>query len=86
MQLQKQMLQDTLFICPFIGGKRVEEACEGLKLAMYELDISQDETVQLQQDANCGRGNFITITLDERNRLKPGEYFNDTLIDFFMRW
>ena len=32
------------------------------------------------------RTHYLTIRQDEIERLEPGEFLNDTLIDFFMRW
>ena len=32
------------------------------------------------------RTHFMTIRQDEMERLEQGEFLNDTLIDFFMRW
>ena len=32
------------------------------------------------------RSHYLTIRQDEMERLEPGEFLNDTLIDFFMRW
>ena len=32
------------------------------------------------------RTHYLTIRQDEMERLEPGEFLNDTLIDFFMRW
>jgi len=32
------------------------------------------------------RTHYLTLRQDEMERLEPGEFLNDTLIDFFMRW
>lgn len=36
--------------------------------------------------APSGRTHYLTIRNEDMDRLEPGEFLNDTLIDFFMRW
>jgi Ulp1 family protease len=33
-----------------------------------------------------GRAHFITVRVEDYERLEPGEFLNDTLIDFWMQW
>jgi hypothetical protein len=35
---------------------------------------------------NQGRGHFLTLRVEEYERLEPGVYLNDTLVDFWMKW
>ena len=35
---------------------------------------------------SSGRTHYLTIRNDDMDRLEDGEFLNDTLIDFFMRW
>jgi hypothetical protein len=32
------------------------------------------------------RTHYVTICEDDKDRLKPGQFLNDTLVDFWMRW
>ena len=36
--------------------------------------------------SNIERSHFLTIRGDDVDRLEPGEFLNDTLIDFWMQW
>jgi hypothetical protein len=77
-----------LLVYPFIGGDRIEKAAEGLKLSCLsdEQFVSSEELVKLQQEATTGRAHFLSITGEDRDRLEPGEFLNDTLVEFWMRW
>jgi hypothetical protein len=33
-----------------------------------------------------GRAHFLTVRVEDYERLEPGEFLNDTLIDFWMQW
>jgi Ulp1 family protease len=33
-----------------------------------------------------GRAHFLTVRVEDYDRLEPGEFLNDTLIDFWMQW
>jgi hypothetical protein len=35
---------------------------------------------------NMGGAHCVTITNGDRDRLKPSQWLNDTLVDFWMRW
>lgn len=86
--------QKILLVFPFVGGNRVEKAAKGLNLCggclspFDEEDeiISSEKLTEIQQEAASGRTHILTITGEDRERLEPGEFLNDTLIDFWMRW
>lgn len=42
---------------------------------------------QTKEDTESkGRGHYLEIRVEDFDRLEPGEFLNDTLIDFFMKW
>ena len=40
----------------------------------------------MQHDAVTGRSHKIVILEEDMNRLEPGQYLNDAIVDFWMRW
>jgi len=90
----------VILVYPFVGGDDVEKAAEGLMEEMGDIvEYSEDgifhnlsaadqqlSTEQLQAEATSGRTHFLSITREDRDRLEPGEFLNDTLVDFWMRW
>jgi len=79
--------QKIILVYPFVGGDRIEEAAKDLKLSSVdEKKLSLEELTTLQQEATTGRAHILTITGEDRDRLEPGEFLNDTLVDFWMRW
>jgi len=79
--------QQVILIYPFVGGERIEKAAKDLKLSAYnERVLCLDQLTAQQVEASTGRAHILTITVEDRDKLNPGEFLNDTLIDFWMRW
>jgi Ulp1 protease family, C-terminal catalytic domain len=84
---------DILLVYPFNGdAAEIEKAAEGLTEARG-LDVPEDAGLNVVSDADAddpakfsGRGHYMTIRVADYERLEPGEYLNDTLIDFWMQW
>jgi hypothetical protein len=83
-----------LLVYPFVGGTRIENVAQELDnytrsfpyLDEEENEFSSEKLVEIQKEAASGRTHILTITVEDRERLEPGEFLNDTLIDFWMRW
>jgi hypothetical protein len=86
-----------LLVYPFdIEDARLSAAASGLKelggdlLGLNRADVG----VQGQLgEGNVADGNkkptrahYVTIREDDKERLYPGQFLNDTLVDFWMRW
>jgi Ulp1 family protease len=41
---------------------------------------------KLDDGKRKSRGHFLTIREEDLSRLSPGEFLNDTLVDFWMQW
>jgi hypothetical protein len=81
----------VLLVYPFIGGIKLEAAATTVKLRfgpkpVLDQPVTLEKQLQLQQDAAKGRSHFLIFKADDINRLRQGEWFNDTVIDFMMRW
>jgi hypothetical protein len=83
---------DVLLVYPFSGDKvRLEKAAEGLKeLGAFgppeSAKTSCSDTTENEEEPSSSRAHYLTITVGDCERLEPGVFLNDTLIDFFMRW
>eukprot|EP00592_Proboscia_alata_P003477 CAMPEP_0194371010 /NCGR_PEP_ID=MMETSP0174-20130528/19348_1 /TAXON_ID=216777 /ORGANISM="Proboscia alata, Strain PI-D3" /LENGTH=1104 /DNA_ID=CAMNT_0039148789 /DNA_START=158 /DNA_END=3472 /DNA_ORIENTATION=- len=53
-------------------------------LSNFKASSNCGESVPVE--TRLGRTHYLTIRGEDRDRLHPGEYLNDTLIDFWMRW
>ena len=85
--MSSEAKQKIILVYPFVGGDRIENAAKDLTLSSVdEKKLSLEELTTLQQEATTGRAHILTITGEDRDRLEPGEFLNDTLVDFWMRW
>jgi hypothetical protein len=80
-----------LLVYPFVGGTRIEKVAQELdhytrSLDEEDNDITSEKLLEIQKEAASGRTHILTITVEDRERLEPGEFLNDTVIDFWMRW
>jgi Ulp1 family protease len=48
-------------------------------------DDEEDENTQVGHYGSS-RSHYLTIREDEMERLEPGQFLNDTLVDFWMSW
>jgi hypothetical protein len=89
---------DILLIFPFAEKQEKIEAavadlvevCEGSNAvpassACAELEELKAPSSELPEKG-AGRDHFLTIDVNDYERLYPGVYLNDTLIDFWMKW
>ena len=91
-----------LFIYPFeFVEEKVRETCLSLtELGGDRLGVAET-IVEVPDDPNedgneaqgdpalsntSSRRHYITISQDDRDRLAPGVFFNDAIVDFFMSW
>lgn len=85
--ISSEAKQKIILVYPFVGGDSIEKAAKDLKLSSVdEKRLSIEELTSLQKEATTGRAHILTITGEDRDRLEPGEFLNDTLVDFWMRW
>lgn len=85
----KSASSNIILVYPFVGGKRIEEAVSNLQhtLLLGESTLSNAELMSLQRQSLKGRSHVLTITVEDRDRLRdPQAFLNDTLVDFWMRW
>ena len=89
-----------LLVYPFKVDETVlAEASRGLlELAGDALGVPDAEdptprTIQSVQSPSTGvekkgasRAHYVTIREEDRDRLAPGQFLNDSLVDFWMRW
>jgi Ulp1 family protease len=77
---------DTSCHSPTGNDKRVDTDSSD----QQEQGTSTKETDGSLQDSTktngLGRTHYLSITREDYQRLEPGEFLNDTLIDFFMKW
>jgi Ulp1 family protease len=87
----------VLLVYPFnYDEEELSKAASGLKeLGGDSLGLDRTEvSVQSQVDGDqvskklkkSKRTHYVTIRVDDKERLCPGKYLNDTLVDFWMRW
>ena len=48
--------------------------------------LDQDDKGDITNSKGSSRTHYITIRQDDKERLCPGEFLNDSLVDFWMRW
>ena len=75
----------VLLVYPFAGS---DQAMEEAAQELHELkDGCKAPVAGAHGPKPSGRrDHFLSIELDDVQRLEPQEYLNDTLIDFWMRW
>lgn len=83
--------EDVLLVYPFAGDLyKMEKASEGLKeLSKFGLSDNLAAVPSDQADveeSGGSRSHTLTISVGDCQRLEPGIFLNDTLIDFFMQW
>ena len=79
--------QNVILSYPFVGGDCIEKAAKGLKLPTWnETEVTYDQLILQQVEASTGRVHILTMYADDRDRLSPGKFLNDTLINFWMKW
>ena len=60
----------------------------------YDTDVTEDDNQEDEADesnnrvenAPSTRSHYLTIREDDKDRLEPGQFLNDTLVDFWMSW
>jgi Ulp1 family protease len=70
-------------------------AVEAMEIDTTDLEVSDagkalsegsDKGEVEAETKNRGRAHFLTVRVEDYERLEPGEFLNDTLIDFWMQW
>ncbi len=92
-------LDYTLLVFPFVGDpSEIENAAEGLTEASrstqaFQIRNEYDKAIAADLDQNHEdegksrqRAHFVTINVEDYDRLDPGEWLNDSLVDFWMQW
>ena len=86
-----------LLVYPFdFDEEELSKAASGLKelggdlLGLDRTEVSAQGQVDGDQVAEemkkSTRTHYVTIREDDKERLCPGQFLNDTLVDFWMRW
>jgi hypothetical protein len=73
-------------IYPFIAGDLVEKAAKGLFLGEDQLNCSSAHLLQLQQEKASQKNHNVSMEQEDLDRLQPGQWFNDSIVDFWMLW
>jgi hypothetical protein len=82
------------------GGPYSADSSETVAVEAMEIDTSTDADVSDAMEVSSGgdkgeaefeiktrgRAHFLTVRVEDYERLEPGEFLNDTLIDFWMQW
>ena len=84
----------ALLVYPFAGDPtEMEEAADGLTEAAGTMTagaaVTTPETGDEEHEGegkSRHRAHFVTITVDDYDRLQPGEWLNDSLVDLWMQW
>jgi len=84
----------ALLVYPFIGDPtEMEGAADGLTEAAGTMTAGaaiaspvSGEEDQEGEGKSRHRAHFVTITVDDYDRLQPGEWLNDSLVDLWMQW
>lgn len=85
----------ALLVYPFAGDpKRMEAAAAGLTEAAGSSATSGVVATSKQgssentdgEGKSRHRAHFVSITVEDYERLEPGEWLNDSLVDFWMQW
>jgi len=93
--LDGRPLDYALMVYPFPGKTtEIEAAAAGLNEAAGTMksvsEISKEEETCEAEDDGEGksrhRAHFVTISVEDYDRLDPGEWLNDSLVDFWMQW
>lgn len=65
---------------------KISDGEEGAGLTSSDdAEMSENDKADSNEKANS-RAHFLTIREEDNERLQPGEFLNDTLIDFWMQW
>jgi Ulp1 family protease len=86
-----------LLVYPFdVKEKLLSEAASGLKELggdLLGLDKAEMTVLAEHDEDNCAtqvkkktRTHYVTIREEDKERLCPGQFLNDTLVDLWMRW
>jgi Ulp1 family protease len=78
--------EEPILEYPFAAGITIEDAAKGLFLGEDPINISNDFLISLQNEKVAPRNNFVQIIREDLDNLQPGEYLNDSLVDFWMMW
>jgi hypothetical protein len=71
---------------PFVAGVAIEDAAKGLFLDEDHINVSNDFLMSLQREKVGPRIHHVQILREDLDKLEPGVYLNDTLVDFWMMW
>jgi len=71
---------------PFVVGRSIEEAYDGLPLCNVGDVVSVKILLQRQKEKLHGKHHYSTINQRDRGSLNPHQFVNDVVIDFRMQW
>jgi hypothetical protein len=77
--------EPVALVFPFVTGIEIENASKGLHLGEENSKISSSHILQLQQQKVAPRSHFVTVYQKDFNRLNPGQYLNDSVVDFWLQ-
>ena len=70
----------VLVVYPF----KIEEGI--LNAIPAELRALSDVIFSMKESGTSKRDHYLTITESDKSRLEPGQFLNDTLVNFWMSW
>ena len=78
--------EEPILEYPFVAGVAIEDAAKGLFLDEDHINVSNDFLMSLQREKVGPRIHHVQILREDLDKLEPGVYLNDTLVDFWMMW
>ncbi len=89
---KKKEENKLLLVYPFevdeavLSGSAVDLTELGGKLFGLEAGPPAKADIGSDNKKRPPRTHYVTICEDDKDRLRPGQFLNDTLVDFWMRW
>jgi hypothetical protein len=89
---KKKKENKLLLVYPFDVGEAVlsGSASALTELGGDSLGLEAEPAAQVDHPSDNqkrpSRTHYVTICEDDKGRLQPGQFLNDTLVDFWMRW
>jgi hypothetical protein len=90
-------LDYTLLVYPFAGdAEEMESAARGLTEASRSVEVIEKKSNEASDSSNDDddqgegkprkRAHFVSINVEDYDRLEPAEWLNDSLVDLWMQW
>lgn len=80
--------EEILFVHPFTEDEsKIEEAAAGLAIFSSKSETQEEKIEETENHGEARqRSHYVTIRIEDYNRLESEVWLNDSLVDFFMLW